>query len=95
MKRLTLCLGVLLSIPNLAHSVGDKHCYVKVTQTWYNQNRGYTKGPNTLEGARDTSGNYFISISSYNEFPELFDNRTNVTLYWLYPNAFPADSSIK
>ena len=83
---------LLAAIGLLSFTEGDKHCYVRVTKTWYDANKGYTKGVNTLACAKDTAGNWYISINAYNEFQELFENKSSATLYWLYPNAFPKDT---
>lgn len=89
MKKLLVLLSTIFFV---AFSDGEKHCYVKVTKSWYEQNKGYTKGANVLSGGVDTLGNYYISINTYNEFPELFESKSSATLYWLYPNAFVKDS---
>ncbi len=83
---------ILTAFAIMAFTEGEKHCYVRVTKTWYDTYKGYTKGTNVLNGEKDTSGNYYISLNSYNEFQELFENKSTVTLYWLYPNAFPKDT---
>lgn len=92
MKKTLLLFSTFLL---LSFTEADKHCYVRVTKTWYETHKGHKKGSNVLMGAKDTAGNYYISINAYNEFQELFDSETNATLYWLYPNAFPQQDSIQ
>lgn len=83
---------ILAAIGLISFSEGDKHCYVKVTKTFYNEFNGYKKGCNVLNAAIDTNGDYYISINAYNEFQELFETKSSATIYWLSPNAFPQDT---
>lgn len=90
MKKLIIVLVV--SVGLISFNEADKHCYVKVTKSFAQEFNGYTKGVNVLNATKDTSGDYYISINAYNEFQELFESKSSVTLFWLYPNAFPSDT---
>ena len=89
MKKILI---LIAAIGLMSASEGEKHCYVKVSKTWYEANNGYKRGVNMINAKADTSGNYYISINAFNEFQELFDNKSSTTIYWLYPNAFPKDT---
>jgi len=89
MKKILI---LIAAIGLMAFTEGEKHCYVKVSKTWYDANNGYKKGVNEVNAKADTLGIYYISINAFNEFQELFDTKQSTNIYWLYPNAFPKDS---
>ncbi|MGC4058185.1 MAG: hypothetical protein QM743_08710 [Chitinophagaceae bacterium] len=70
-----------------------KHCYIQVTTDFKTANYGYKSGCNVLRTVTDTAGRSFVSLNSLNEFPELFDSKTRITIYWLTTEAFPQDTT--
>lgn len=94
MKKIILVLAAFISLSFSAGEGSAVHCYVRVTKAWRTANEGYTKGVNVLHCAKDTSGYDYVSLNAYNEFQELFDKKSSITLYWLYENAFVKDTVI-
>lgn len=91
MKKTLLIL--LLSALTATAADDNKHCYIQVTADFKTANEGYRSGSNVLRTITDTAGHIYVSVNAVNEFPELFDERTKATFYWLTPDAFPQDTT--
>lgn len=65
------------------------HCYIPVTQEFKNANEGAQIGCNALATATTTDGRIVVSLNAVNEFPDLFTDRSWLTLLWLEAEDFP------
>lgn len=95
MKKTIFILLLSVFTVRAEESGSQKHCYIQVTADFKAANDGYRSGCNVLKTVTDTAGNHYVSSNALNEFPELFDARTRANFYWLTPDDFPKDTSLK
>lgn len=93
MKNLILILLVCSSILLMSSTDGEKHCYIRLTESFKNEYSNYQSGVNVLIFVQDTEGYWCVSSNALNEFPEVFDTMQNIQLIWLAPEAFSVDTT--
>lgn len=68
-----------------------KHTFIVVSQSFATQYDGYQAGCNVLKVAVTNDGIRVTSANALNEFPELFEGRSTVSVKQLSPEDFPSE----